>query len=255
MSNDQDVTGSAVNQNNEATERDADGVPKDVAFAKRIKSFVLRAGRISPAHRELYQSQFEQNGLTTDMGMLDYQAIFGNDNPVVLEIGFGMGKSLLEMCQANPDLNYIGVEVHTPGVARILREGAEAGVTNLRVFEHDAIEVLADCIPDGSLQTAQLYFPDPWHKKRHHKRRILQAGFAQNIRKKLKIGGTFHMATDWENYAEHMLEVMDEQPGYENIAGKGHYHPRPDFRPLTKFEVRGENLGHGVWDLIYARTE
>ena len=234
-------------------ERDEHGVPTDVTFAKRIKSFVVRKGRISPAHRELYAEHFAKWGLTHDKGTLDYAKEFGNDNPVVLEIGFGMGKSLVEMCQANPNLNYIGIEVHTPGVAKVLRDAADMGVKNLRVYEHDAIDVLADCIPDESLQTMQLYFPDPWHKKRHNKRRILQPEFAQTIRCKLKTGGTFHMATDWQHYAEQMLEVMDVAEGYENISGQGNYHPRPDFRPLTKFEVRGENKGHGVWDLIYSK--
>lgn len=240
--------------NEQSLERNQDGTPKDVQHAKRIKSFVVRAGRISPAQREMYGRHYDQWGLNHEDGMLDYQQVFGNDNPVVLEIGFGMGKSLIEMCLANPELNYIGIEVHTPGVARILRDAEEQGVENLRVYEHDAIEILADCLPDASLQTMQLYFPDPWHKKRHNKRRILQPDFAQTIRGKLKVGGTFHMATDWEHYAEQMLEVMEDAEGYENAAGKGNYHPRPDFRPLTKFEVRGENKGHGVWDLIYTKA-
>mgnify|MGYP005993005549 FL=1 len=235
-------------------ERDEHGVPLNVPNAKRIKSFVVRKGRISPAHRELYAEHFAQKGLTLDGGMLDYATVFGNDNPVVLEVGFGMGKSLVEMCQANPDLNYIGIEVHTPGVARLLRDAEEMGVENLRVYEFDAIEILAHCIPDDSLHTMQLFFPDPWHKARHNKRRILTLQFAETIRKKLKVNGTFHMATDWEHYAEQMLEVMESAPGYENIAGKGEYHPRPDFRPLTKFENRGEKLGHGVWDLIYKKV-
>lgn len=236
-------------------ERDEHGTPTDVTFAKRIKSFVVRAGRMTELQRETYARHYDEKGLTLEMGMLDYAKVFGNDNPVVLEIGFGMGKSLVEMCQANPNLNYIGIEVHTPGVARLLRDAEDFGVENLRVFECDAIEVLDQCIPDGSLQTMQLYFPDPWHKKRHNKRRIVQPKFAQDIRQKLKIGGTFHMATDWEPYAEHMLEVMEVAEGYENTAGEGNYHPRPDFRPLTKFENRGEKLGHGVWDLIYKRIQ
>ena len=239
----------------QAAEKDQHGAPKDVAFAKRIKSFVVRAGRMTELQRETYARHMTEKGLSLDMGMLDYSQVFENDNPVVLEIGFGMGKSLVEMCQNNPHLNYIGIEVHTPGVAKLLRDAEEFGVENLRVFECDAIEVLEQCIPDASLQTMQLYFPDPWHKKRHNKRRIVQPKFAQDIRKKLKLGGTFHMATDWEPYAEHMLEVMEVADGYENTTGKGKYHPRPDFRPLTKFENRGEKLGHGVWDLIYARTE
>jgi tRNA (guanine-N7-)-methyltransferase len=133
-------------------------------------------------------------------------------------------------------------------------EADEAGLTNLRVFEHDAVEVLADCIADGSLTTMQLFFPDPWHKKRHHKRRIVQPEFVESLRQKLKIGGVFHMATDWENYAEHMLEVMTAAPGYENISETQDYVPRPDNRPLTKFEQRGHRLGHGVWDLMFKRS-
>jgi len=227
---------------------------EQVTYAKRIKSFVIRAGRMTDAQREGYKQHFSEKGLVLGTGMLDYQAIFGNDNPVVLEIGFGMGKSLIEMCLANPDLNYIGIEVHTPGVGKILRDADDFNVQNLRVFKDDAIEVLAQCIADNSLQTVQLYFPDPWHKSRHHKRRIVQLGFAETLRQKLKTDGIFHMATDWENYAEHMMEVMNEAPGYKNVVATGEYHPRPDFRPLTKFEKRGENLGHGVWDLIFKKV-
>ena len=233
----------------------SDSVPEEqVTYAKRIKSFVIRAGRMTDAQREGYKQHFSKNGLLLENGMLDYQAVFGNDNPVVLEIGFGMGKSLIEMCQANPNLNYIGIEVHTPGVGKILRDAEDFNVKNLRVFKDDAIEVLAQCISDNSLQSMQLYFPDPWHKARHHKRRIVQLGFAKTIREKLKVGGTFHLATDWENYAEHMMEIMNVAPGYENIVGAGEYHPRPESRPFTKFEKRGENLGHGVWDIIFKKT-
>ena len=248
---DKDISQTSDSSVDDSAEKPAE---KKVPFPKRIKSFVVRAGRMSDAQRELYAAHYAKWGLKHADGMLDYQQVFGNDNPVVLEIGFGMGKSLIEMCQANPNLNYIGIEVHTPGVAKVLRDADDFGVTNLRVYEHDAIDVLADCIPDASLQTMQLFFPDPWHKKRHNKRRIVQPAFAQTIRGKLKVDGTFHMATDWEHYAEHMLEVMEVAEGYENTAGKGQYHPRPEFRPLTKFEKRGENLGHGVWDLIYKKV-
>jgi tRNA (guanine-N7-)-methyltransferase len=239
----------------ESVDRDESGVPVSVQYAKRIKSFVIRAGRMSADQRELYAQHYSEKGLKLEDGMLDYQAVFGNNNPVVLEVGFGMGKSLVEMCQANPNLNYIGVEVHTPGVAKLLRDAADFGVENLRVYEVDAIEILAHCIPDNSLQTMQLFFPDPWHKARHNKRRILTSNFAETIGHKLIIDGTFHMATDWEHYAEQMLEVMEAVSGYENVAGKGTYHPRPEFRPLTKFENRGEKLGHGVWDLIYRKKQ
>ncbi len=240
------------NQSEEVTSAEEQG-DQPVTYAKRIKSFVIRAGRMTQAQREGYATHFSVKGLGLDAGYLDYQAIFGNSNPVVLEIGFGMGKSLVEMCQANPHLNYIGIEVHTPGVGKILRDADDLNIQNLRVFKEDAIEVLAQCIPDDSLQGVQLYFPDPWHKARHHKRRIVKLNFVETLRAKIKVGGTYHMATDWENYAEHMMEVMNEAPGYENIAGKNEFHPRPEFRPLTKFEKRGENLGHGVWDLIFKK--
>jgi tRNA (guanine-N7-)-methyltransferase len=253
MSENDSNESNAESINAEPVERDENGVPVNVQYGKRIKSFVIRAGRMTADQRELYSQHFSEKGLKLEDGLLDYQAVFGNNNPVVLEVGFGMGKSLVEMCQANPDLNYIGIEVHTPGVAKLLRDAADFGVENLRVYEFDAIEILAHCLPDNSLQTMQLFFPDPWHKARHNKRRILTGEFAETIRNKLTVNGTFHMATDWEPYAEQMLEVMEAAPGYENIAGKDTYHPRPEFRPLTKFETRGEKLGHGVWDLIYKK--
>lgn len=185
--------------------------------------------------------------------MLDYSAVFGNDQPVILEIGFGNGASLLQMAQQAPQHNFIGVEVHRPGVGKLINDAQKAGVHNLRVFCDDAIEVLARNIADGSLAGVQLFFPDPWHKKRHHKRRIVQPEFAQTIRHKLNIGGYFHMATDWQPYAEHMLEVMSAAEGYRNQAGPGQYSPKPAYRPDTKFEKRGERLGHGVWDLVFIR--
>jgi tRNA (guanine-N7-)-methyltransferase len=171
----------------------------------------------------------------------------------VLEIGFGMGDSLLQMARQMPEKNYIGIEVHRPGVGRLLNNARTEGLTNIRVYAEDAVEVLAQCIPDGSLDCLQLFFPDPWHKKKHNKRRILQPAFAQTVRSKLKIGGQFHMATDWENYAEQMMEVMSVAEGYRNSAGAGEFSPQPDFRPVTKFQNRGEKLGHGVWDLIFER--
>jgi tRNA (guanine-N7-)-methyltransferase len=144
--------------------------------------------------------------------------------------------------------------VHRPGVGNCLAEAKELGLKNLKVFEHDAVEILADCIADNSIQTLQLFFPDPWHKKRHHKRRIVQPDFVQKLRAKLAIGGVFHMATDWENYAEHMLEVMSQADGFNNQSESNDYVPRPQQRPLTKFEQRGHRLGHGVWDLMFERT-
>lgn len=221
----------------------------------RIKSFVLRQGRLSAGQQRAIDSQWPKFGLTVDDKLLDFTEVFGRDAPTIVEIGFGMGKSLAEMAEANPQQNYIGIEVHRPGVGALLKLVEEKGLTNIRVYNHDAIEVLEKCIPKDSLAGVYLFFPDPWHKKRHHKRRIVQPAFAQTIQGHLKPGGQFHMATDWEDYAIHMMEVMNEQSGYQNISGEGQYTPRPDYRPLTKFEARGHRLGHGVWDLIFEKVE
>ncbi|WP_299202785.1 tRNA (guanosine(46)-N7)-methyltransferase TrmB [uncultured Amphritea sp.] len=223
-------------------------------YMRTVKSFVLRAGRMTEGQQKAMETQWPVMGLEPGVGMLDLAEVFGREAPVVLEIGFGMGDSLIEMAKAQPENNYIGIEVHRPGVGRLLSNAEKEGLTNIRVFCHDAIEVLANCIPDGSLSTLQLFFPDPWHKKKHHKRRIVQPEFAETIRKKLNVGGIFHMATDWENYAEHMMEVMSAAPGYNNVAGEGQYSPQPEWRPVTKFQKRGERLGHGVWDLMFERT-
>ena len=222
---------------------------------RTVKSFVLRAGRVTEGQQKALDDVWPQMGLELSQGLLDLDAVFGREAPVVLEIGFGMGDSLVEMANDQPEKNYIGIEVHRAGVGRLLSNADKQGLTNIRVFCHDAIDVLAQCIPDGSLDCIQLFFPDPWHKKRHHKRRIVQSEFAQTLRKKLKVGGVFHMATDWENYAEHMMEVMSAEEGYSNVAGEGVYSPQPKWRPVTKFQKRGERLGHGVWDLMFEKTE
>jgi tRNA (guanine-N7-)-methyltransferase len=193
------------------------------------------------------------NGFRLQPSAIGTERRFGREADTVLEIGFGMGASLVQMAKDAPEQNFIGIEVHKPGVGSCLSDAAIAGVTNLRVYHHDAMEVLEHAIADGSLARVQLFFPDPWHKKRHHKRRIVQAEFAELIRRKLKIGGVFHMATDWEEYSEHMLEVMQAAPGYQNQSADGSVVPRPDHRPLTKFEARGHRLGHGVWDLMFER--
>ncbi|TKB48747.1 tRNA (guanosine(46)-N7)-methyltransferase TrmB [Ferrimonas sediminicola] len=221
---------------------------------RKIRSYVKREGRMTKGQARAMEVYWPSMGLEHDMGMIDLAQVFGREAPVVLEIGFGMGKSLVEMAAAEPDKNFIGIEVHGPGVGACLMYAEELGVSNLRVYEHDAVEILGDCVPDASLDRVQLYFPDPWHKKRHHKRRIVQPEFIESVRNKLKIGGVFHMATDWEHYAEHMLEEMREAPGFSNTAEKD-FVPRPDFRPLTKFEARGQRLGHGAWDLIFARDK
>ena len=222
-------------------------------YLRRIRSFVLREGRLTKGQQRSLDLFWPTMGLEHQAMPYDMKAVFGREADLVLEIGFGMGKSLVQMAKAAPDKDFIGIEVHKPGVGACLGEAETEGVKNLRVFEHDAIEILNDSIADNSLSTVQLFFPDPWHKKRHHKRRIVQAEFAQLLRRKLKIGGVFHMATDWENYAEHMLEVMKAAEGYSNLSETNDYVPRPDHRPLTKFENRGVNLGHGVWDLMFRK--
>ena len=221
---------------------------------RRIKSYVLRTGRMTESQQKAYDAFWATNGLTVDMGMLGYAQVFGNSNPVVFEIGFGMGSSLVEMAANAADKNYIGVEVHTPGVGRALHLMHEQGVENIRLFNHDAVEVLEKNIPDNSLDRVQIFFPDPWHKKKHNKRRLIKPEFVQSLRQKLRIGGVIHLATDWEHYADQMIEVMSEAEGFKNQAEEYCFSERPDYRPLTKFEQRGQRLGHGVWDLLFEKT-
>lgn len=222
---------------------------------KSIRSFVVRGGRMTEGQRNAFTQWWPKYGLSLHDGALDAEVTFDRQAPLVLEIGFGMGDSLLAMAVAEPDKDFIGIDVHPPGVGRLINNAGKEELANLRTYLADANDVLEDCIADGSLARVQLYFPDPWHKKKHHKRRILQAPFVEQICRKLAVGGVFHMATDWENYAEHMMEVMSEAEGFSNCAGAGQYSPRPDYRPITKFEKRGERLGHGVWDLLFERTE
>lgn len=218
---------------------------------KPIRSYVIRAGRITEGQRLAFDRWWPEYGLSLHSGPLDPEATFGRRAPLVLEIGFGMGDSLLQMAQSEPDKDFVGIEVHTPGVGRLIKEAGELALANLRVYMADAVDVLDDCIPDRSLDRFQLYFPDPWHKKKHHKRRIVQPAFMAKIRRKMAPGGLVHLATDWEHYAEHMREVLEAAPGFDNEAGAGAFADRPAFRPRTKFEQRGERLGHGVWDLLY----
>jgi len=221
---------------------------------RKIRSFVKREGRMTNRQQQAIDDNWEKIGVDYQESLINFSELFGNDSPVVLEIGFGMGKSLVEMAQKTPEKNFLGIEVHTPGVGACIADAAEAGITNLRIMNHDAVEVLEFMIPDNSLSTFQLYFPDPWHKARHNKRRIVQTTFMEDMRQKLVLGGVIHMATDWENYAEHMLEVLKAAKGLKNCS-ETDYAPRPDWRPLTKFENRGNKLGHGVWDLLFEKSE
>lgn len=222
---------------------------------RAIRSFVMRAGRMTEGQQRGIDKGWPPFGLQLADGMLDLDQLFARQAPRTLEIGFGMGHSLLEMAQSSPEQDFIGIEVHRPGVGSLLSGVLDLGLQNLRVFDCDAIEVLKQAIPDGSLDRLLLFFPDPWHKKKHNKRRIVQPAFVELVRSKLKIGGVLHMATDWEHYAEQMLEVMNQAPGYRNQSADNGYIPRPSERPITKFEKRGERLGHGVWDLKFERID
>ena len=241
-------------ENEQRTHKTIEQAEQEGKYIRKVRSFVKREGRLTNGQANALETYWSVMGLNHKDGLINSAVLFGNDNPIVLEIGFGMGKSLVEMAKSAPQLNFIGVEVHRPGVGACISLTQEEGVNNLKVYEHDAIEVLADCIADGSLTTVQLFFPDPWHKKKHNKRRIVSPEFVETIRLKLYVGGVFHMATDWENYAECMLEDMNTASGYKNLSENDDYVPRPDSRPLTKFENRGQRLGHGVWDIQFQRT-
>ena len=222
---------------------------------KSIRSYVVRAGCMTDGQRNAFDTSWPTYGLKLADGAIDTDAVFGRTGPKVLEIGFGMGDSLLQMAAAEPETDFIGIEVHPPGVGTLMNTAKAEGISNLRVYLADANDVLEECFASQSIDRLQLYFPDPWHKKKHNKRRIVQPQFVQLVREKLRPDGVLHMATDWEHYAEQMLETLDAAEGFENIAGIGQYSSRPDYRPMTKFEKRGERLGHGVWDLIYKKLD
>lgn len=223
-------------------------------YLRRIRSFVKREGRLTKGQASAFERLMPTWGVTKPLQPIQFAALFGREGPVTLEIGFGMGHSLVAMAKAAPERNFFGVEVHRPGVGALLMEAEQEGVQNVRVAEHDAVEVLEHWLADASLDRVQIFFPDPWHKARHHKRRLIQAEFVQLLRRKLQLGGVLHLATDWEHYAEHMLAVMNAAAGYKNLASDNTYIPRPEERPLTKFEQRGHRLGHGVWDLQFQVT-
>jgi tRNA (guanine-N7-)-methyltransferase len=221
---------------------------------KPVRSFVIRAGRMTDGQKNAFEQWWPTYGLSLFGGPLQPAAQFGRTAPLVLEIGFGMGASLIQMAEQEPDKDFVGIEVHPPGVGSLLHSAGKAGLGNLKVYMADAVDVLEDCVADGAISRFQLFFPDPWHKKKHNKRRIVQPDFIQRIRPKLEIGGIVHFATDWEPYAEHMMEVLSAADGFANTAGEFLFAPRPEYRPVTKFEKRGERLGHGVWDLLFQRV-
>lgn len=225
---------------------------EDGQEAPRIKSFIRRIGRMTSAQKLALDTLWEKYCLDHEQ-RCDFSAVFGRQAPIVLEIGFGNGESLAQTAEDNPDHDYIGIEVHKPGVGNLLAQLDRKGITNVRVFYHDAIEVLESCIPDHGLSAVHLFFPDPWHKRKHHKRRIVRPSFVHLIAQKLVAGGYFHAATDWRHYAQHILRILSAASQFSNASAGSDYCPRPDYRPLTKFEQRGLRLGHGVWDLIFKR--
>jgi len=226
--------------------------PAAVSGARIIRSYVRREGRITVAQQRALQDLWPRYGLESD-APLDMAAIFGRRAPCTLEIGFGNGDVLLTLAEQQPGCDFIGIEVHRPGVGRLLQQLQARELDNVRVMREDAVQVLKTCLPDNSLDRVLLFFPDPWHKKRHHKRRLVQPGFIELLSRKIRQGGCLHMATDWEDYAGHMLAVLTQSAAFRNCAAGSDYAPRPDYRPITKFEQRGQRLGHEVWDLLFER--
>ncbi|CAG1021763.1 tRNA (guanine-N(7)-)-methyltransferase [Patescibacteria group bacterium] len=222
----------------------------EATHLRQIRSFVRRQGRITVAQQYALDNHWQHYGLEFSNDY-DLNTVFGHDAPIIMEIGFGNGEALAHIAKAHPENNYIGIEVHRAGVGHLMMLLEQQNIQNVRIYCHDAVEVLEQKIPDGALTGVHLFFPDPWHKKKHHKRRIVSPKFLDLLNKKLKIGGYFHAATDWQAYAESMLAVLSENPAFENTSPTSDYCSRPDYRPLTKFEQRGLRLGHGVWDLIF----
>ncbi len=224
----------------------------DPTQTKRIRSFILRQGRLTAGQQHAIDHYWEHYVLEPESNY-DLDTVFGRQAPRILEIGFGNGDSLLQMAINHPENDYIGIEVHRPGVGHLLLQINAHQVNNVRIYCHDAVDILERKIADHSLAGVQLFFPDPWHKVRHHKRRIVRSEFVSLLTHKLQTNGYFHAATDWQNYAEHMLAVLSAEALLQNTSPTNDYCPRPDYRPLTKFENRGLRLGHGVWDLIFTR--
>jgi len=223
-------------------------------YMRRIRSFVLREGRMTPAQQRAFDDHWVRFGIEYTGTVQDFDARFGRQAPRVLEIGFGNGEALAWASEHDLSRDYIGVEVHGPGVGRLMNALAARGAANVRIYKHDAVEVLEQEIPAGTLAEARIWFPDPWHKKRHNKRRIIQPEFVAMLATRMATGGLLHLATDWEPYAQHMLEVMEAAPDWRNAVGPGQYAEKPDWRIETHFERRGLKLGHGVWDLLYHKA-
>ncbi|MGB8339181.1 MAG: tRNA (guanosine(46)-N7)-methyltransferase TrmB [Burkholderiales bacterium] len=216
-----------------------------------IRSYVLRQGRVSNAQGRAVENLLPKYGIPFSAQLIDYIKLFNRVAPTILEIGFGMGETTATIAATNPHNNYLAIEVHTPGVGNLLKEIDAQQLNNLRILQHDAIEVLRDMIPATSVAGVHIFFPDPWPKKRHHKRRLIQTPLVKLLCEKLQPGAYVHVATDWQEYAEHILTTLSAEPLLANYVAD--YAPRPAYRPLTKFEQRGLKLGHGVWDIIFTR--
>jgi len=221
-------------------------------MTRTIRSFVRRGGRITLSQKRALETLWSQNGVESDK-LLNLEDLFGRPAEKHLEIGFGMGDALVTMAKAHPEHDYLGIDVYRPGIGHLLMQIESAQLTNVRVVCADAADVLQDSLPSHCLDAVYLFFPDPWHKKRHHKRRLIQPEFINLLAKRMKSGGYLHFATDWEDYAQQILQVLEAAPEFINCVAAGHFSPRPPQRPLTKFEQRGLRLGHGVWDLLYQR--
>ena len=219
--------------------------------SSHIRSYVLRQGRISNAQQRCVDTFLPIYGIPYLSQPLDLENVFGRSATKILEIGFGMGETTAAIAQSHPQNDYLALEVHTPGVGSLLKQIEELGLKNIRIIQHDAVEVLRDMLADNVLDGVHIFFPDPWHKARHNKRRLIQPSFVAQLVKKIKPGGYIHVATDWQDYAEQVLAVLSSEKSLENTAAN--YAPRPAYRPLTKFEQRGLRLGHGVWDLVFKK--
>lgn len=227
----------------------------DLPPKREIKSFVLRQGRITKGQEKALEDHWVDYGCALEDGMLDPAETFNQAGSMVVEIGFGNGDALLHIAALQPEVNFIGIEVHRPGVGRLVAEAEKENLKNLKVYCDDAVEVFKKCIADQSLERVQIFFPDPWHKRKHHKRRLIQDSFVELLMKKLIPGGEIHVATDWQDYAKYVVKVLNRQSGLHNQAVEGDYCDRPEYRIDTKFERRGIRKGHGVWDVIYKKID
>jgi tRNA (guanine-N7-)-methyltransferase len=227
----------------------------DIPHRRSIRSFVLRSGRATTAQQRALDELLPKLGIPSTNELLDFDRLLARQAPRMIEIGFGAGEALLAFAQTHPDMDCVGIEVHRPGIGHLLLGVEAAQLTNVRVIDRDAVEVLRDEMPSSSISLIHIFFPDPWHKKRHHKRRLIQPAFVALLARVMTVGGVLRLATDWEHYALHMRAVLDASPDFENVAGDAGFVSRSEARPLTRFERRGQRLGHGVWDLEYRRTQ